>query len=214
MDPPPGVIEQASFRLRPAHRRANPLREPVPDSKQRRKSRRVWGKIHIASLADRRVDDRARASGVPDLDGAARGPIRDAATFSRDLNVTIDAITLPMSSAPGFRGDPSRVNPEQLFVASLSACQALTYLFLAARNQIAIVQYSDDAQGWLELVDGKMRMSRVLLRPRITLEPGADEATARQLVERAHANCFIANSVATTVAIEPALEFAATAVAS
>jgi organic hydroperoxide reductase OsmC/OhrA len=149
-----------------------------------------------------------------DWSGAARGPTRDAATFSRDLNVTIDAITLPMSSAPGFRGDPSRVNPEQLFVASLSACQALTYLFLAARNQIAIVQYSDDAQGWLELVDGKMRMSRVLLRPRITLEPGADEATARQLVERAHANCFIANSVAATVAIEPALEFAATAVAS
>jgi organic hydroperoxide reductase OsmC/OhrA len=149
-----------------------------------------------------------------DWSGAAKGPTRDAATFSRDLNVTIDAITLPMSSAPGFRGDPSRVNPEQLFVASLSACQALTYLFLAARNQIAIVQYSDDAQGWLELVDGRMRMSRVLLRPRITLEPGADEATARQLVERAHANCFIANSVAATVAIEPALEFADTAVAS
>ena len=146
--------------------------------------------------------------------GAASGPTRDAATFSRDLNVTVDGITLPMSSAPGFRGDPSRVNPEQLFVAALSACQALTYLFLAARNQIAVMRYLDDAQGWLELVDGKMRMSRVLLRPHITLEPGADEAKARQLVERAHANCFIANSVAATVAIEPAFEFAETAVAS
>jgi organic hydroperoxide reductase OsmC/OhrA len=146
--------------------------------------------------------------------GAAKGPTRDAATFSRDLTVTPGPITLAMSSAPGFRGDPSRVNPEQLFVAALSACQALTYLFLAARNQIAVMAYSDDTQGWLELVDGKMRMSRVLLRPHITLEPDADDAKALQLVERAHANCFIANSVAATVAIEPALEFADTTMAS
>jgi organic hydroperoxide reductase OsmC/OhrA len=146
--------------------------------------------------------------------GAARGPTRDAATFSRDLNVTVDAIVLPMSAAPSFRGDPSRVNPEQLFVASLSACQALTYLFLAARNQIAIVQYSDDAQGWLELVDGKMRMSRVVLRPHIYLATASDQEKARRLIEQAHSNCFIANSVAATVAIEPEIEFADTAVAS
>jgi organic hydroperoxide reductase OsmC/OhrA len=146
--------------------------------------------------------------------GAAKGPTRDRATFSRDLNVSLEAVSLPMSSAPGYRGDPSRANPEQLFVASLSACQALTYLFLAAKNQIPVIGYTDDAEGHLGPVDGKIRMSRVTLRPLITLETGANEERARALVAKAHESCFIANSVATTVDIVPTLAFAEAAAAS
>jgi organic hydroperoxide reductase OsmC/OhrA len=122
-----------------------------------------------------------------------------------------DAV-LAMSSAPGYRGDPSRVNPEQLFVTALSACQALTYLFLAAKHQVAVVGYRDDAEGQLGLVDGKIRMSRVTLRPTITLDAGANEARARELVAKAHASCFIANSVAAPVDIVPAFAFAEAAV--
>jgi organic hydroperoxide reductase OsmC/OhrA len=113
-----------------------------------------------------------------------------------------------MSSAPNYRGDPSRVNPEQLFVASLSACQALTYLFLAARNEISVVGYADDAEGRLGLVDGRIRMSQVTLRPRITLATGSNEPRARELVMKAHQGCFIANSVATPVDIVPTFAFA------
>jgi organic hydroperoxide reductase OsmC/OhrA len=57
---------------------------------------------------------------------------------SRDLAVSVDGVTLPMSSAPGYGGDPSRVNPEQLFVAALSACQALTYRRGRGRNEVDI----------------------------------------------------------------------------
>ena len=113
-----------------------------------------------------------------------------------------------MSSAPAYRGDPTRANPEQLFVASLSACQALTYLFLAAKNGIAVVAYADDAEGRLGLADGTLRMSRVTLRPRITLEAGANEARARELVTKAHDGCFIANSVNTPIEIVPTFVFA------
>jgi organic hydroperoxide reductase OsmC/OhrA len=139
--------------------------------------------------------------------GAAKGATRDPTTFSRDLNVSLDAITLPMSAAPSYRGDPSRANPEQLFVAALSACQALTYLVLAAKNQIAVVGYTDDAEGRLELVNGKIRMSHVTLRPHITLDVGVNEARARELVDKAHHNCFIANSVSATVDIAPTFAF-------
>src|SRR5512145_2222663 len=105
--------------------------------------------------------------------GAAKGATGDPASFSRDLTLSVASLTLPMSSAPGYRGDASRANPEQLFVAALSACQALTYLFLAAKNGVPVVGYADDAEGRLGIVDGKIRMSRVTLRPRITLEAGA-----------------------------------------
>jgi organic hydroperoxide reductase OsmC/OhrA len=140
--------------------------------------------------------------------GATRGATRDPATFSRDLNLTVDAITVPMSSAPSYRGDPSRANPEQLFVASLSACQALTYLFLAAKNGVVVVGYTDDAEGRLGVVDGKIRMSRVTLRPQITLEARDQETRARELVAKAHEGCFVANSVSTAVEIAPTFAFA------
>jgi organic hydroperoxide reductase OsmC/OhrA len=143
-----------------------------------------------------------------DWAGAANGATRDVATFSRDLNVTIGPFTLPMSSAPAFKGDPLRGNPEQLFVASLSACQALTYLHLAATNHVAVVGYSDDAVGRLEMVERRLRMSQVVLRPEIVLERGADVAVARALVEKAHASCFIANSVTAVVTIEPTVRVA------
>lgn len=144
-----------------------------------------------------------------DWSGAAEGATRDAATFSRALDVSFAGMTLPMSAAPGYRGDPARANPEQLLVASLSSCQALSYLFLAARNGIAVVGYSDDAEGRLALVDGKMRVSRVTLRPRIVLEREEDADKARELVEKAHAGCFIANSVTTKVQLEATVETAA-----
>jgi organic hydroperoxide reductase OsmC/OhrA len=149
-----------------------------------------------------------------DWSGAAKGATHDAATFSRDLELAASGMTLPLSSAPGFKGDPSRLNPEQLLVGAISACQALTYLFLAARKQVIVVGYVDEAEGTLEMVDGRMRMSRVTLRPRITLEGVADEPEAgplveraRELIEKAHAGCFIANSVTTRVDIEPAFAF-------
>jgi organic hydroperoxide reductase OsmC/OhrA len=145
--------------------------------------------------------------------GAAKGATRDPATFSRDLHVLVDAVALPMSSAPGYRGDPSRANPEQLFVASVSSCQALTYLFLAAKNGVAVIGYTDDAEGRLGIVDGKIRMSRVTLRPRITLEAGANETRARELVAKAHENCFVANSVSTPIDVAPTFAFADTPVA-
>jgi organic hydroperoxide reductase OsmC/OhrA len=144
--------------------------------------------------------------------GAAGGPARDTTSFSRDLQVDVGPTSLPMSSAPGFRGDPRRVNPEQLFVAALSSCQALTYLFLAAKHRIGVVEYTDDAEGRLDMVDGRMRMSDVTLRPRIVVEYTADEARARELVEQAHRQCFIGNSVVTAVRIEPAVVCAPVAV--
>jgi len=139
--------------------------------------------------------------------GVRKGPTRDPATFSRDLDLTFDAAMVPMSSAPAFRGDPLRVNPEQLFVGALSACQALTFLVLCARKGIAVNGYADDAEGTLAVENGKMRMTHVTLRPHITLQCGANELEVRELIERAHVQCFIASSVCSNVEIVPRFDF-------
>jgi organic hydroperoxide reductase OsmC/OhrA len=110
---------------------------------------------------------------------------------------------LELSSAPQYKGDPARLSPEDLFVGALSSCQMLSYLALAGRAGVTVLAYDDQAAGTLAIADKKMRMTEVVLRPRITLAAGADGAKALALVHRAHENCFIANSVACAVRSEP-----------
>jgi organic hydroperoxide reductase OsmC/OhrA len=100
------------------------------------------------------------------------------------------------SSDPAFRGDAARWNPEELLVASLSACHQLWYLHLCAEAGITVTAYLDQAEGTMEeTADGSGRFVRVLLRPRVSLAAGSDVARARALHAAAHAKCFIANSV-------------------
>ena len=108
-----------------------------------------------------------------------------------------------VSAAPEYRGDPTRLNPEELFVASLTSCQLLTYLALARSAGLSVQRYDDRAIGTLAIADRKMRMIEVRMRPRITVAAGSDQGMARELVDKAHDGCFIANSVACAVRIEP-----------
>jgi organic hydroperoxide reductase OsmC/OhrA len=107
-----------------------------------------------------------------------------------------------VSAAPQYQGDPTRLNPEELFLTAIASCQLLTYLALAPRSQVDVVRYEDRATAVLAIVDRKMRIQTVILRPRITID-GADEAAALDLVEKAHDGCFIANSVACEIQVEP-----------
>jgi organic hydroperoxide reductase OsmC/OhrA len=111
---------------------------------------------------------------------------------------------IPGSSDPLFRGDKTRWNPEEMLVASISACHQLWYLHLCAEAGIVVTAYVDHAAGELdEDADGSGRFRRVVLRPEVTLAPGADAARAMALHQEAHAKCFIANSVNFPVEHEP-----------
>jgi organic hydroperoxide reductase OsmC/OhrA len=108
------------------------------------------------------------------------------------------------SSDAVFRGDAAAWNPEELLVASLSACHQLWYLHLAAVNAIVVKAYVDAAEGTMsEEADGSGRFTRVVLRPRITIAPGGDVEKARALHRDAHEKCFVANSVNFPVECEP-----------
>jgi organic hydroperoxide reductase OsmC/OhrA len=117
---------------------------------------------------------------------------------------------IPGSSDPAFRGDRARWNPEELLVASLAACHQLWYLHLCADAGIVVTAYEDHAEGTMsETADGGGQFTSVTLRPVVTVAPGADEALAKSLHERAHALCFIARSVRFPVHHEPEIRVAA-----
>src|ERR1700735_1814664 len=113
-----------------------------------------------------------------------------------EISAGTEKPSIPGSSDPSFRGDAARWNPEELLVASLSACHQLWYLHLCAEAGIVVQAYRDDAVGvMVEQSDGAGQIESVTLRPHATLAPGADEAVARRLHEEATRMCFIARSV-------------------
>src|SRR5688500_5547415 len=77
---------------------------------------------------------------------------------------------IPSSSDPSFRGDRTRYNPEELFVASLSSCHMLWYLHLCSEAGIVVTDYVDQALGTMvETPDGGGRFKEVVLNPVITI---------------------------------------------
>lgn len=126
-------------------------------------------------------------------------------TYDRGHQVRFGSgIEVPASAAADFKGDPTRVNPEEAFVGALSSCHMLTFLAIAARKRLVVESYEDDATGELDKnADGKLAMTKVVLRPRVRFASEVDAATLAKMHATAHANCFIALSVTTDVVVEP-----------
>ena len=143
--------------------------------------------------------------------GAAQGATRTYEEYSREHRFEIPGKpALHGSADAAFRGDASRHNPEDLLVMSLAACHMLSYLAEAARAGLPVLAYSDEASGTMRLHQGRMRFTAVTLRPRVVIAADADTGLAQRLHEKAHADCFIANSVNFPVNCDASVSVAAT----
>jgi organic hydroperoxide reductase OsmC/OhrA len=127
-------------------------------------------------------------------EGAGTGSYRG---YSRAHRIESAGKTAIEGSAdPSFRGDPTRWNPEELLLASISACHKLWYLGLCSQAGIRVEAYEDAAEAiMVEGDSGAGQFTSVLLRPRVTLAAGSDKTMAEALHARAHSMCFIARSV-------------------
>ena len=131
-------------------------------------------------------------------------------TYSREHVWTFDGgVTVPASPSPSAVrvpfSNPANVDPEEAFVASLSSCHMLTYLYVAARKGFEVGSYEDEAVGAMTKNErGIFWVSSVVLHPRITYAgtktPTREEE--EQMHHAAHDQCFIANSVKTDVRVE------------
>lgn len=114
-----------------------------------------------------------------------------------DRNHTIGAgnkTIIPASSDPAFLGDPSRYNPEELLLASLSSCHMLWYLHLCSDNGVIVTAYSDHATGTMEENASGGKFTEVTLHPVVKVTEATMMDMAKQLHEEANKKCFIANS--------------------
>jgi organic hydroperoxide reductase OsmC/OhrA len=111
-----------------------------------------------------------------------------------------------MSSDPAFRGDPDLLNPEQLLLAAASSCQMLSFLAIAGRARIDVVSYIDDAEALMPEDDKPVRITEIVLRPRIVIAGDVAEERIHRYIHRAHEECYVANSVKSAITIEPHIE--------
>ena len=115
-----------------------------------------------------------------------------------------NGVEVPGSAAPAYLGNPQRVDPEAAFVAALSSCHMLTFLALASNKGFVVDSYEDAAVGHLEKnANGKLAITRVELHPAIVYSGAKQPAAAdlEWLHDKAHKECFIANSVTTEVKV-------------
>lgn len=141
------------------------------------------------------------------LDWSRGGGPFERGNYNRDHAVRFSGgQSVRNSAAPGdYAGNPDASNPEELLLAALSSCHMLTFLAVCANRSYVIDSYHDDAIAELgKNADGKMAVVRATLAPKVTFsgdkQPHAEEYAA--LHARAHAACFIANSVKTQVELK------------
>lgn len=132
-----------------------------------------------------------------------RGKYSRAHTWTFDGGVTVPASSAP-SAVPVPMSNPANVDPEEAFVASLSSCHMLTFLYVAYRQGFHVDSYADEAVGVMTKNEqGKMWVSKVTLHPKIGYggdkRPTAEEEAT--LHRAAHADCRIANSVKTDIVV-------------
>jgi organic hydroperoxide reductase OsmC/OhrA len=127
-------------------------------------------------------------------------------TYPRDHALRFDnGQSITASSAPSYFGNSNAIDPEEMLVAALSSCHMLTFLAVASKRGYVVVEYQDNAVGYLDKNSaGKMAITRVTLNPRIQFSqdktPSTDELG--KLHDKAHENCFIANSVKCEITVK------------
>lgn len=131
-------------------------------------------------------------------------------TYSRGHTWEFDGgLVVPASSAPDVVPVPQsiaeNVDPEEAFIASLSSCHMLWFLAIAGKSGYVVDDYKDEASGVMaKNENGKLAITEVTLKPKISFSgdkiPSSEQV--EKLHDKAHRNCFIANSVNSEIKIE------------
>ena len=134
-----------------------------------------------------------------------------AGRYSRMHSITFDGgAVMPASASPSVvrvpYSDPAAVDPEEMLVASISSCHMLWFLDVAHHAGFDVAHYRDEAQGVMgKDAQGRTYMARTVLRPGVKfVGPTPSPEALKSLHDKAHSECFIANSVRGEVVVEPA----------
>ncbi len=108
-----------------------------------------------------------------------------------------------IGSPPEFRGTPDVWCPEELLLGSVNSCLMLTFVGLSQRRGLNVAAIDSQVDGTVESVDGHYEVTRITVKPVITLGPQGDPALAAELFKAARQACILSNSVKATIDLAP-----------
>ena len=136
------------------------------------------------------------------LDGGELSPGKYSNKHQIEFN---DEIVINGDAAPDWNGNKQNSNPEQALAAALSSCHMMTFLALAAKMNWPVLSYKDKAVATLgKNSNGKMSVTSIELNPRIEFSKNfsIDQNKMKEIQNRAHRYCFIANSLSHEVKVK------------
>jgi peroxiredoxin-like protein len=107
-----------------------------------------------------------------------------------------------MAAPLDYDGPGDAWSPEHLLLAAVESCLLLTFRAIARMSQLPFVGLVVEAVGTVNKQDGVTRFTEIVLRPRLTLPPGANLERAQRILERSERSCLVSASLSTPVRME------------
>jgi peroxiredoxin-like protein len=119
--------------------------------------------------------------------------------------------TASVSGAPDLRAAPpldfdgpgDAWSPEHLLLAAVETCLLFTLRAVARASRIEFTRLELTASGTVDKQDGVVRFTEIVLRPKLTLSPGADRERALRALEKSEKACLVSASLSTSIRLEP-----------
>lgn len=132
--------------------------------------------------------------------------------WTKEKECTVCAVGKPeiqLSSPPEFKGRAGVWTPEDMFVASVNVCTLMTFLAYAKHKNLSLSGYESSVEGVLEYSNGKYRFTEITMHPHVTVKTQEEAGLASKILQDAHDNCLISNSIVAQVKILPDIRVAA-----
>jgi peroxiredoxin-like protein len=118
--------------------------------------------------------------------------------------VSVDGLPDLRSAPPAdFDGPGDAWSPEHLVLAAVQTCFLFTLRAVAQASRVEFQGLELSAEGTVDRQAGGVRFTEIVLRPRLTLAPGADRERALRVMEKSEKACLVSASLVTAIRLEP-----------
>ncbi len=83
-----------------------------------------------------------------------------------------------------------------------------TFLAIAENSKLAFTEFHCNSKGKLEQVEGKFRMTEIILDAHVTIANESDRERAERVLQKSESACLISNSINSKVILNPVVEVA------
>lgn len=117
--------------------------------------------------------------------------------------------SIQVATPPEFpQGIPDIWSPEHLFTAAVNSCLMTTFLAIAENSKLEFLDFHSKATGKLEMMDGKLTMSEIILEPNVVISHERDKERTLRILAKSEAACLISNSIKSIIVFKPVVEAA------